>query len=149
MWPWRISLACLHWVLETRLLATQKYSELSLNGHLSKTDTSLKRTLTFDRLYLIYYYKILSKTDISLKNRHLSKGCFPVTRFLYVCLLNTHQWTSLRVLSTPYVYVGRKNAALEINPKTDISLKRTVRVSVEGVGLRESSRMYAPIALQK
>ena len=31
-------------------------------------------------------------------------------------MLNTRQWTSLRVLNTTYVYVGRKNAALEINP---------------------------------
>ena len=38
-------------------------------------------------------------------------------RFIYVRMLNTRQWTSLRVLSTPYVYVARKNAALEINPK--------------------------------
>ena len=36
--------------------------------------------------------------------------------YIYVRMLNTRQWTSLRVLSTPYVYVGRKNAALEINP---------------------------------
>ena len=34
----------------------------------------------------------------------------------YVRMLNTCQWTSLRVLSTPYVHVGRKTAALEINP---------------------------------
>ena len=33
-----------------------------------------------------------------------------------VRVLNTRQWTGLHVLSTPYVYVGRKNAALEINP---------------------------------
>ena len=37
--------------------------------------------------------------------------------YVYVRMLNTRQWTDLRVLSTPYVYVGRKkNAALEINP---------------------------------
>ena len=36
-------------------------------------------------------------------------------RFFYVRMLNTRQWTSLRVLSTPYVYVGWKNAALGIN----------------------------------
>ena len=43
-------------------------------------------------------------------------------KYVYVRTLNTRQWTSLRVLSTPYVYiykityVGRKNIALEINP---------------------------------
>ena len=36
--------------------------------------------------------------------------------FFYLRVLNTRQWTSLRVLRTPYVYVGRKNASLEINP---------------------------------
>ena len=36
-------------------------------------------------------------------------------RTFTVRMLNTRQWTSLRVLGTPYVYVGRKNAALEIN----------------------------------
>ena len=36
--------------------------------------------------------------------------------YVYVRVLNTRQWTSLRVLRTPYVYEGRKNAALEINP---------------------------------
>ena len=30
-------------------------------------------------------------------------------------MLNTRPWTSLRILSTQYVYVGRKNAALEVN----------------------------------
>ena len=35
--------------------------------------------------------------------------------YVYVHMLITRQWTSLRVLSTPYVYVGRRNAALEIN----------------------------------
>ena len=48
-----------------------------------------------------------------------TQGCFPVMRFFLrtfaLRLLNTRQWTNLRVLSTPYVYVGRKNAALEIN----------------------------------
>ena len=34
-------------------------------------------------------------------------------RFFYVRVLNTRQWTSLRVLNTPYVYVRKKNAALE------------------------------------
>ena len=34
-------------------------------------------------------------------------------RFIYVRVLNTRQWTSLRVLSTPYVYVRKKNASLE------------------------------------
>ena len=41
-------------------------------------------------------------------------------RFLYVRLRTYAQYASMnelrRVLSTPYVYVGRKNAALEINP---------------------------------
>ena len=40
----------------------------------------------------------------------------------YVRVLNTRQWTSLRVLSTPYVYVGRKNAALEINPSLHFTM---------------------------
>ena len=40
--------------------------------------------------------------------------CVFLRRFTYVCS-NTRQWTSLRVLSTPYVYIGRKSAALEIN----------------------------------
>ena len=39
--------------------------------------------------------------------------------YVYVRMLNKRQWTSLRVLSTPYVYVRRKNAALEINPKKE------------------------------
>ena len=43
---------------------------------------------------------------------------FPVMHFFNVRMLNTRQWTSLRVLSTPYIYVGRENAALEINPET-------------------------------
>ena len=34
-------------------------------------------------------------------------------RFYYARMLDTRQWTGLRVLSTPDVYVGRKNAALE------------------------------------
>ena len=42
--------------------------------------------------------------------------------FSYVRMLNTRPWTSLRVLSTPYVHVGRKNAALEINPKPLINI---------------------------
>ena len=40
--------------------------------------------------------------------------------FKYVCIrmLNTPQWASSRVLSTRHVYgVGKKNSALEINPK--------------------------------
>ena len=40
----------------------------------------------------------------------------PVITYVYVRVPNTRQRTSLRVLSTPYVYVRRKNAALEINP---------------------------------
>ena len=52
-----------------------------------------------------------------------TQGCFPVMRFFLrtfaLRLLNTRQWTNLRVLSTPYVYVGRKNAALEINLYND------------------------------
>ena len=35
--------------------------------------------------------------------------------FFYVRVLNTRQWTSLRVLSTPYVYVRKNNASLENN----------------------------------
>ena len=41
------------------------------------------------------------------------KGRFPVMRFFYVRVLKTRQWTSLRVLSTPYVYVRKKKASLE------------------------------------
>ena len=45
---------------------------------------------------------------------------FSSASFFYVRLrtymLNTRQWTSLRVLSTPFLYVGRKNAAQEVNP---------------------------------
>ena len=37
--------------------------------------------------------------------------------YVYVRMLSTRQCTSLRVLSTPYIYVGRKNAALENNPR--------------------------------
>ena len=44
--------------------------------------------------------------------------------YVYVRILNTRQWTSLRVLSTPYVYVGRENAALEINPYTEIGWEK-------------------------
>ena len=44
----------------------------------------------------------------------LSFGLF--FTYVHVRMLNTRQWTNLRVLRTPYVYVGRKNAALEINP---------------------------------
>ena len=33
--------------------------------------------------------------------------------YVYVRVLNTRQWMSLRVLSTPYVYVRKKNASLE------------------------------------
>ena len=40
---------------------------------------------------------------------------FYVRHYVYVRMLNTCQWMSLRVLSTPYVYVGRKNVALENN----------------------------------
>ena len=32
----------------------------------------------------------------------------PFFTYVYVRVLNTRQWTSLRILSTPYVYVGRK-----------------------------------------
>ena len=42
--------------------------------------------------------------------------------YVYIRMLNTRQWTSLRVLSTPYVYVGRRNAALEINLHTYLRL---------------------------
>ena len=33
--------------------------------------------------------------------------------YIYVRVLNTRQWTSLRILSTPYVYVRKQNASLE------------------------------------
>ena len=36
--------------------------------------------------------------------------------YVYVRILNTRQWTSLRVLSTPYVYVGRKKRSTGNQP---------------------------------
>ena len=65
-------------------------------------------------------------SDYLCRLRLFSSDAFFFT-YVYVRMLNTHQWTSLRVLSTPYVYVGRKNAALEINPYTqkNESEKRT------------------------
>ena len=47
--------------------------------------------------------------------------------YVYVRILNTRQWTSLRVLSTPYVYVGRKNAAVEINSYTEIGWEKKTK----------------------
>ena len=36
--------------------------------------------------------------------------------YVYARVLNTHQWTNLRVVSTPYVYVRKKNASrLQMN----------------------------------
>ena len=44
--------------------------------------------------------------------------------YVDVRVLNTRQWTSLRVLSTPYVYVGKKNASLENSLKEVNYLER-------------------------
>ena len=33
----------------------------------------------------------------------------------YVRMLNTRKWTSIRVLSIPYVFIGRRNTALEFS----------------------------------
>ena len=47
----------------------------------------------------------------SFSLRLFSSDAFFFT-YVYVRVLNTRQWTSLRVLNTPYVYVGQKNAGL-------------------------------------
>ena len=63
------------------------------------------------------YFKI---SHDCVKQSEPCKFCYRT--FFYVRVLNTRQWTSLRVLNTAYVYVSRKNAALEINPKLDDEL---------------------------
>ena len=59
-------------------------------------------------LQIVYHTSIFSVTAVF-------QWCVFFT-YVYIRVLSTRQWTSLRVLSIPYVYVGRKNAGLEINP---------------------------------
>ena len=49
------------------IVAGGKYSRLSLNGHLYKTDTSVKRTLEVGPALLYSLYLTLYKTDTSLR----------------------------------------------------------------------------------
>ena len=74
--------------IEVNLVYAYAYSRLSLNGHLYKTDTSVKRTLAF--LYSLYL--TLYKTDISLR-RTLSAGPKGVrlreSCLYHVCILKT------------------------------------------------------------
>ena len=54
-----------HWVWRGKRI--QYYSRLSLNGHLYKTDTSVKRTLRVGPCFLYSLYLTLNKTDTSLR----------------------------------------------------------------------------------
>ena len=73
--------------------------------------------------------------------------CCVLFTYVYVRMLNTRQWTSLRVLSTPYVLcVGRKNAALEINPKTRFK-RRTTHDAPNLMQMSLNKRLSFPLIL--
>ena len=67
---------------------------------------------------------------------NLSYGCSPVLRFftyVYVHLLNTRQWTSLHVLSTPYVYVCKKKRSTRKQPLLSNSFSCAYNLLPSGV----------------
>ena len=96
-----------------------------LKRYMKMASSSLLSTICFvsatytEQLYMNVLYS--SRKHCMSWPPPICEGCFPVMRSFYVRVLNTRQWKSLRVLSIPYVYVGRKNAALEINPNAPIS----------------------------
>ena len=68
--PYTVSILSLFFEVS---VVNQKYSRLSLNGHLYKTDTSLNGHLELVPAFLYSLYLTLYKTDISLR-RTLTAG---------------------------------------------------------------------------